>query len=244
MSLRIAFDLDGVLADLARAYAAIGERLFAREKTASRRADAPTEDGLSSTHAPTGSTESSHREESVEAVGAVNGLSPRQENAIWREIRSTPDFWMTLEPLEAGSVRRLQELATRCKWHICFLTQRPFTAGDTVQRQTQRWLVEQGFMLPTVIVHQGSRGRVAGALGFDVLVDDTVRHCTDVLAESNAQPVLILRRHEPSTMKNATKLGIRVCRTVSESFDYLEEVASKRSRPSFFRRVATKSGLR
>ena len=47
----------------------------------------------------------------------------------------------------------------RHRWEVFFITQRPATEGQTVQRQTQRWLVEQGFDLPSVLVISGSRRR-------------------------------------------------------------------------------------
>ena len=100
----------------------------------------------------------------------------------------------------------------------------PLDQGETVQRQTQRWLVEHGFDLPTVIVHTGSRGELAAALELDVLLDDTVQHCVDVLSESTAIQILVLRRDDPQTAATADRLVIRVVRSVAESLDYLEEL--------------------
>ncbi len=59
---------------------------------------------------------------------------------------------LSLQPTEPGAVRRVHELMMRHRWEVFFITQRPATDGDTVQRQTQRWLVEQGFDLPSVLV--------------------------------------------------------------------------------------------
>ena len=56
-----------------------------------------------------------------------------------------------------------------------FITQRPGTAGATVQRQTQRWLVHHGFDMPSVLVIAGSRGAAANALRLTHLIDDTPR---------------------------------------------------------------------
>ena len=84
-----------------------------------------------------------------------------------------PDFWTTLQPLDPGAVRRIHELMIRYRWEVFFITQRPATEGQTVQRQTQRWLVEQGFDLPSVLVISGSRGAAAGALRLNYHVDDS-----------------------------------------------------------------------
>ena len=51
---------------------------------------------------------------------------------------------------------------------VFFITQRPATVGQTVQRQTQYWLRQQGFDLPSVLVISGSRGAAAGALRLDL----------------------------------------------------------------------------
>ena len=68
-------------------------------------------------------------------------------------------------------------------WEVFFITQRPATRGETVQRQTQRWLVAQGFDLPSVLVIAGSRGAAAGALRLDYHVDDLAQNCVDVLSD-------------------------------------------------------------
>ena len=80
----------------------------------------------------------------------------------------------------------------RHRWEVFFITQRPFTAGETVQRQTQRWLVAQGFDLPSVLVLHGSRGTAAAALRLDYHVDDRPQNCIDVSVDSNAKTILIV----------------------------------------------------
>jgi len=105
----------------------------------------------------------------------VRGPTQNQESDIWRRVAGIPNFWTTLNPLEPGVVRGIQSLATRYHWHVFFVTQRPDLAGETTQRQTQRWLIQQGFELPMVIVMHGSSGGLADLLQLDVLVDDASR---------------------------------------------------------------------
>ena len=79
---------------------------------------------------------------------------------------------MTLEPYEPDQVARLYSLTRAAGWEVFFLTNRPASAGDTVQFQTQWWIERQGFYLPAVLTVPGSRGEVANGLRLDLVVDD------------------------------------------------------------------------
>ncbi len=219
MSLRIAFDLDGVLADLASAYRAVERRLFGSGAIAS---DAETpevpdwpENGASADPSETTMQAASRR-------AAELAVEARRRRQVWQAIVDTDNFWTTLAPLEDGVVARLAALVARQRWEVFFVTQRPPTAGETVQRQTQRWLAAQGFDLPSVLVLRSSRGPLAAALDLDYLVDDTPQHCVDVRAESSARPILVLREPDPAQERAAARLGITVVRSVHEALDVLE----------------------
>ena len=194
--MRVAFDLDGVLADFAGAYEAI----------AAGQLPPPANSVLGLSEA--GQTD----------VAA----SPALERRIWRDIQSTENFWATLDPLEPGLIASLHDRTVEGGWDTFFVTQRPATAGDSVQRQSQRWLADQGFPLPSVIVHRASRGRLAAALELDFLVDDTVAHCVDVLDLSRTKPIFVCRKPDPVAETNAERLGIAVCRNVTEALRVIE----------------------
>jgi hypothetical protein len=228
--IRIGFDMDGVLADFASAFRAVEQRLF------------PDASGLQAGQ-PEG-----------EAANAMPGQAPphpttgtdphetrvRREE-IWAEIGATPDFWTTLQPTEPGAVRRVHELMMRYRWEVFFITQRPATEGDTVQRQTQRWLVAQGFDLPSVLVIAGSRGAAAAALRLDYHVDDSVQNCLDVMMAAAAKVVLISGRSAQAGT-TSKKLGVAIMPSIGPCLDLLEQVSDAQSNPTLLRRLATLVG--
>lgn len=218
MSLRISFDMDGVLADFATAYRAVEARLYgpAEGVRVDDPEDAADEGGERQTPVP----------------------SRRHREAIWDAIGQTPDFWQTLAPLDAGAVRRIHEMTLRHRWETFFITRRPATEGATVQRQTQRWLVEQGFDLPSVLVIEGSRGAAAGALRLDYHVDDSAANCVDVKAESSARPILILDEDDLVGIASARRLGIGTASAIGAALDILERASDARARPGVLTQLA------
>jgi hypothetical protein len=233
MTLRIGFDMDGVLADFASAFRDVEARLF--ESAQDEAGDAPVKPEAAEASLNTG----------VRRVAApgVGDLYRRRE-AVWQQITATPDFWTTLRPLEQGGVRRLHDMMLQHGWEVVFITQRPATEGETVQRQTQRWLIAQGFDMPSVVVISGSRGRAAGALRLNYHVDDDTQHCVDVLAHSKAKPLLVARADDAQTRREAQKRGIGVAATIGECLDLLDKASNAKDDPRLFRRLAELIGWR
>ena len=227
MPIRIGFDMDGVLADFATAFREVELRLFGPSSAV--KAESPE-------------VEAEHEENAVARAGTEKG-SPREtrrrRDAIWSAIHSTPDFWATLKPLDPGAVKRIHEMMLRHSWEVFFITQRPSTAGQTVQRQTQLWLREQGFDIPSVLVISGSRGAAAGALRLNFHVDDSPQNCLDVASDSRARPILIVPDRDEITENSAKRLRIGVARSIGEALDTLEKVAIRGAEePSLFNKLS------
>lgn len=144
------------------------------------------------------------------------------DGLVWDAIRNIDNFWLGLDPLEPGIVRRLFEMSTRSKWEVFFVTQRPGTAGDSVQRQTQQWLMNQGFETPSVLTVPGSRGRAAHALDLDFLIDDLPRNCVDVASESRCRPLLVSRHADLDAEQTAARFKIAVVRSVADALDLID----------------------
>jgi hypothetical protein len=212
LSLRVGFDLDGVLADMDsaliyQAQAVFGDKLPRQEPLPEAAADPMKPTSTDSPDAPP-------------VPGHLN-LTPRQQRRLWRHIATVDNFWMTLREIEPGAVKRLGAVASARRWEVIFLTKRPRTAGLPAQVQSQRWLASKGFSRPSVFVVQGSRGRIAAALDLDVVVDDRHENCYDVVVDSAARALLVWRDGGEQFSAAAGRLGIDVVRTVSQCLDVL-----------------------
>lgn len=170
-------------------------------------------------------------------------LQSDSDGVVWDAIRGIEDFWTTLEPLEPGVIRRLFELSQAGQWEVFFVTQRPITRGESVQRQTQRWLMAHGFETPSVVTVPGSRGRAALALDLDFLIDDLPRNCVDVVSDSRCRPLLVARGSDPEAEETAARFKISIVRSVSEALDLLTANAPVPSDDSFSQRMLKRLGL-
>jgi hypothetical protein len=223
--------MDGVLADFAAAYSECELRLFGPGGIHTRPGDPETQPVDDAAADPV------RHHEGDRNVPHPSELR-RRRDVVWQAIEDTPDFWTTLKPMEDTAVARIHALALQHRWEVFFLTQRPATRGETVQRQTQRWLVRHGFDLPAVLMIPGSRGAAAGALRLDYHVDDSPRNCIDIKSQSPAKPLLVVDGSDEATIQSARTLGIGTASGIGECLDILDQASLARSQPSLFNRLA------
>ncbi len=216
MSLRVGFDLDGVLADLNTALVREALRLF---PDAERRTGPPVVD---QSPAPADAADREPGEVSPTSLA----LTSRQERQLWSEVKRLDNFWETLAETEPGIIRRLADVAGARRWEVMFLTSRPKTAGDPVQVQSQRWLRALGFDLPSLFVVSTSRGKIASSLELDVVVDDRPENCLDIAIDSRARAILIWRGDQDAVPASARRLGIGGVPSVNACLDLLVQADS------------------
>ena len=194
MALRIGIDVDGVLADFREAFRKAAQAC-----------------GL-------------HDVADPEDPKSAQSLGQRDVRRVWEYVGKTPNWWMTLSAYEPDQIARLYSLTRGAGWEIFFLTNRPASAGDTVQFQTQWWIERHGFYLPAVLTVPGSRGEIANGLRLDLIVDDLVMNCADVVGASTAKALLLLRSPDNAVHKHAIDRGIGVVATLAEALGVLERL--------------------
>lgn len=211
MSFRIAFDLDGTLADMQSVLRREAEGLFGSE---AMRGVAPADGSIG--------------DPALAAEVDALPLTSRQMQRLWRHVKRIENFWTTLPETEEGIVRRIAETAREGRWDVLFITTRPTTSGDTTQRQSQLWLDAHGFPYPSVYVVQRSRGKLADALQLDAVVDDRAENCLDVAMDSKATPVLVWRGAARAVPGVALRLGVRPVASISEALTLVERLDRQR----------------
>jgi hypothetical protein len=213
MPLRVAFDLDGTIANMQRVLQSEAAQLFA--------AEIPSGSGKPASSDPPDSEATAAAEDDL-------ALTRAQQSRLWEHVRTLENFWGGLPEMEEGIVARIAATAASRRWEVIFLTTRPVVAGDTVQIQSQRWLRAHGFEFPSVFVVQRSRGKIADALELDAVVDDRPENCLDVALDSKAAAILIWPGDPQNTPLGVDRLGVRIVPTVSAALDMLIRLDDER----------------
>jgi len=167
------------------------------------------------------------------AADAEAELSRSDVDRLWKCVAGRTNWWLDVPPYEPDQIIRLYDQARHSRWEVVFLTSRPASSGDAVQLQTQVWLERMGFYLPAVLTTPaGARGELARALRLDLLMDDRMVNCLEIISASNAKALLIARgTPEESAQATAEARGIGVVNSLSQGIDAilrLEELMSSR----------------
>jgi len=194
VALRIGIDIDGVLADFRTAFHAAALRCL--------RHDVDDEQDLE----------------------GLSPLSAGDVRRVWEYIATTENWWMQVPAYEPDQIARLYSLMRADGWEVFFMTKRPPSAGDSVQFQTQWWIERFGFYLPSVLTVPGSRGDIANGLRLDLVLDDQLINCVEVISTAPAKAVLVLRSNDPTARQHASSRGIGVVSTLSEAITVIERL--------------------
>ena len=192
MSIRVGFDVDGVIANFNKTFRDTAARI----------------EGGAGSH---------NRSDPARRALAADAMK-----RVWDHISRTSQWWLELEAYEPEQIQRLYRTSRERRWEVYFMTTRPSSAGETTQFQTQWWLECNGFPLPSVLTVPGSRGDAANALKLDIAVDDRLTNCVDIIAASRAKAVLLLRRDDPTVRDQALARGIAVVNTLAAALDAIE----------------------
>jgi hypothetical protein len=237
MSLRVAFDLDGTVADMEGALQRVAEQLFgpnvALRPAGSEHLEAPA----SVDDVDDDPTKMEARAEKKQV------LSGRQLRQVWERVAATENFWGTLTEIEPGSVARIAALRNEHRLEVMFLTQRPDTQGEITQLQSQRWLQAHGFELPSVYVLRGSRGLAAAAMQMDVVIDDRPENCLEVVTESRARSLLVWRDPIEMLPPGTKRLGIEPVPSIAEAVRLIEAMIPGTPKSTLFSRLRSVIGI-
>jgi hypothetical protein len=195
MALRIGVDVDGVLADFRSSFHTAALRVLRRDVAGTN--DSPQGGGP---------------------------LAPGDVRRVWDHIGKTQNWWMEVEPYEPEQIARLYSLTRAAGWEVFFLTKRPPSAGDSVQFQTQWWIERFGFYLPAVLTVPGSRGDIANGLRLDLVLDDQLINCVEVVSATPTKALLMQRTPDNTARDHAINRGIGVVSTLAEAVGIIERL--------------------
>jgi hypothetical protein len=166
------------------------------------------------------------RELGIAAEDVEGELSKADVDRLWKCVATASNWWVDIPAYEPDQLARLYTLARRGRWEVFFLTSRPLSAGDAVQLQTQVWLERGGFLLPSVLTTPaGARGEVARSLRLDLVLDDRLVNCLEIIGASNSRALLIARSEADSKMREGAEArGVGVVTTLAQGLDAIERL--------------------
>ena len=149
--MKLAIDIDGVLAQFDTAYTQLLMKIDPTIKVDVFAADFPV----------------------AWSIEDYYGFSPETVDKAWAEIKNCGIFWKFLFPYPTAWADIEALNAAKRSHDIYFLTNRP---GATAKRETEEWLRGHGFDRATVVICS-KKQLFCEAAEIDVLIDDKVDNC-------------------------------------------------------------------
>lgn len=152
--MRIAFDIDGCLANFTKSYAKLITEVSGRDLVSEETIANP---------------ETWYWDRAA-------GYTKDEEKATWKRIMGDGTFWASLEPFDRKVFDRIDLFSQNHP--VYFLTNRD---GKRAKQQTEEWLQTYGILHPTVLL-SADKVPVLKGLAIDVFVDDKPETLADVAA--------------------------------------------------------------
>ena len=108
------------------------------------------------------------------------GITPEEENKLWRKIDTIPNWWLDHKPMENTDL-----LPQLCEKHrVIFITNRKDGTGWPIEDQTKVWLKRNFGLNNTNVIISDKKGPVALGLKLDWFLDDRPRNVLEVIEGS------------------------------------------------------------
>lgn len=148
-------------------------------------------------------------------------LTKEQWTEVWSEIKKTPFFWASLDPIADNVMAMNDYWQTLNELSVYFITSRPDTTRSA-QLQTQRWLREYGILNhgSVLVVRDPTQKRcLIQAIGASASIDDFLPTAVSHAEIDNHTSYLLDRPWNRENRPEETKQF----RVVSKLADFLED---------------------
>ena len=153
----------------------------------------------------------------------ITSVTLDMEKKVWNSISETPNFWRRLLPY-SGLNEQLERLKTISDRHVfSYLTnRRPIGENSNVRYQTQTWLGAYGapFSENVFLAPRGYKGQLAWSLGCHALIDDHGPNVMDAL-NYNLATTLLRRPYNEAYVELVRSRGGTVVDDLTEFVDLI-----------------------
>lgn len=157
--MRIAFDIDGVLAAFVPSYEMLFAQITGRDNFKPVAYDGPESWNWPSDH---------------------YGYTKEETKQVWDTIKKSRTFWQNLPPTPGFGLFKGWWEQHEQEHEVYFVTARP---GTDTKFQTEQWFIGHLGEIPTVLISE-EKGEVCHALGIEYYVDDKAENILDVQTKS------------------------------------------------------------